>query len=199
MIDTIENLEALYGTPKAPSIRKVATKMVPIYRRWIERSRFCVLTTVGPDGTDGSPRGDDGPVVTEIDETTLAMPDWRGNDRIDSMRNIVLDPRLSLLFMINGSTNVVRVNGRGRVSVDADLLERFRRGKSLPRSVILIEIDEIYFQCSRALMRSRLWSAGDDSDDLPTPGDMLKAMTDGEVGGELYDAEWPDRARKSLW
>jgi len=199
MIDTIEKLEALYGTPKAPSTRKVATKMVPIYRRWIERSRFCVLTTVGPDGTDGSPRGDDGPVVTEIDDTTLAMPDWRGNDRLDSLRNIVRDPRVSLMFMIPGSTKVVRINGRGKVTADADMLEQFQRGSALPRSVILIEIDEIYFQCSRALMRSRLWSAGDDSDDLPTAGDILKAMTDGEVGGEDYDAEWPERARKSLW
>ncbi|MGI9389160.1 MAG: pyridoxamine 5'-phosphate oxidase family protein [Boseongicola sp.] len=199
MIDTIEKLEALYDTPNAMSIRKVASKMVPIYRRWIERSRFCVLTTVGPDGTDGSPRGDDGPVVVEIDETTLAMPDWRGNNRLDSLRNIVRDPRLSLMFMIHGSTSVVRINGHGRVSADADMLERFQRGTALPRCVILIDIDEIYFQCARALMRSRLWSGGDDSDALPTPGDMLKEMTDGEVGGANYDTEWPDRARKTLW
>ena len=199
MIETVEALEALYGTPKATSNRKVADKLVPVYRRWIERSRFCILTTVGPEGTDGSPRGDNGPVATEIDQTTLAIPDWRGNDRIDSLRNIVRDPRVSLMFMIPGSTNVVRVNGRGRISAEMELLQRFQRGGALPRSVILIDIGEVYFQCSRAFMRSRLWSTGDESDGLPTPGDMLKAMTDGEVGGENYDVEWPERARKSLW
>ena len=199
MIETVEQLEALYGTPKAPSTRKVASKMVPVYRRWIEQSRFCVLSTVGPEGTDGSPRGDDGPVVTEIDDTTLAMPDWRGNDRIDSLRNIVRDPRVSLMFMVPGSTNVIRINGRGKVSADAEVIARFQRGGALPRSVILIEISEIYFQCARALMRSRLWSAGDQSTDLPTAGDILKTMTDGDVGGDQYDAEWPQRARTTLW
>jgi PPOX class probable FMN-dependent enzyme len=199
MIDTIEKLEALYGTPTENATRKVANKMVPVYRRWIERSRFCILSTVGPEGTDASPRGDDGSVVTVIDAKTLAMPDWRGNDRIDSLRNIIRDPRLSLMFMVPGSTNVVRVNGRGRIAADTEMLERFQHGRALPRSVILIAIDEVYFQCSRALMRSRLWSVGDDSDDLPTPGDMLKAMTDGEVGGKVYDEEWPERARKSMW
>ena len=199
MIDTIEKLEALYGTPKETAVRKVATKMVPVYRRWVERSRFCILSTVGPEGTDASPRGDDGSVVTVIDAKTLAMPDWRGNDRIDSLRNIIRDPRLSLMFMVLGSTNVVRVNGRGKIVADAEMFERFQRGRALPRSVILIAIDEVYFQCSRAIMRSRLWSDDGDADGLPTPGDMLKAMTDGEVGGEIYDAQWPDRARKSLW
>lgn len=199
MIETIEKLEALYGTPKDASTRKVATEMVPIYRRWIEQSRFCVLSTVGPEGTDASPRGDDGSVVTVIDAKTLAMPDWRGNDRIDSLRNIIRDPRLSLMFMVPGSSSVVRVNGRGRISADAEMLERFQRGSALPRSVLLIAIEEVYFQCSRAIMRSRLWSVGDDTGDLPTPGEMLKAMTDGEVGGDAYDAEWPERARKSLW
>jgi PPOX class probable FMN-dependent enzyme len=199
MIETIEKLEALYGTPKDASTRKVATEMVPIYRRWIEQSRFCVLSTVGPEGTDASPRGDDGSVVTVIDAKTLAMPDWRGNDRIDSLRNIIRDPRLSLMFMVPGSSSVVRVNGRGRISADAEMMERFQRGSALPRSVLLIAIEEVYFQCSRAIMRSRLWSVGDGTGDLPTPGEMLNAMTDGEVGGDAYDAEWPERARKSLW
>lgn len=199
MIETIEALEALYGTPKAPSLRKVANRMVPVYRAWIARSRFCVLTTVGPEGTDGSPRGDDGAVVTEIDETTLAMPDWKGNDRMDSLRNIVRDPRVSLMFMVPGSMNVVRVNGRAHVTADEEMLARFERKGLRPRSVIVIGIGEIYFQCARALMRSRLWTSGDESEGLPTPGEMLKAMTEGEIGGADYDAAWPARAKDSLW
>jgi len=199
MIKTIEELEALYAKPGAASLRKVAHQMTPTYRRWIMASRFCVLTTVGPEGTDGSPRGDDGPVVTEIDETTLAMPDWRGNNRMDSLRNIVRDPRVSLMFMVPGSTSVVRVNGTARITADPQMLTRFERDGAHPRSVILIDITEIYFQCARAIMRARLWTAGDESDDLPTPGEILKENTAGEVGGAAYDAEWPERAKKSMW
>ena len=199
MIETIEELEALYGTPKDTSLRKVADRMVPVYRRWIEASRFCVLTTVGPEGTDGSPRGDDGPVVQELDERTLALPDWRGNDRIDSLRNIVRDARVSLMFMVPGSDNVVRVNGRAHLSADADLLARFERKGLRPRSVILVEIREVYFQCSRALLRSGLWRSGDQSERLPTPGEMLAELSSGEIGGATYDAEWPERARSSMW
>jgi len=199
MIQTIEELEALYGTPGQTSVRKVADRMVPVYREWIMRSRFCVLTTVGPEGTDGSPRGDEGPVVAEIDAQTLAMPDWRGNNRTDSLRNIVRDPRVSLMFMIPGSNNVVRINGQGHVTAEADMLSRFAKDGSRPRSVIVIKIDEIYFQCARALVRSRLWAAGDESKDLPSPGDMLKALTDGQEGGADYDEAWPKRAEKTLW
>ncbi len=199
MIESLEELHALYGTPTAPATRKTATQIVPVYRRWINRSRFCVLTTVGPEGTDGSPRGDEGPVVTEIDEKTLAMPDWRGNQRLDSLRNIVRDPRVSLMFMIPGCTNVVRINGRATLTADPDMRARFDRKGIQPTSVIVIAIDEIYFQCARALMRSRLWVAGDESQGLPSPGEMLKEMTGGQVGGATYDAEWPERAAKTMW
>ena len=199
MIESLDELHALYGTPTAPATRKTATQIVPVYRRWINRSRFCVLTTVGPEGTDGSPRGDEGPVVTEIDEKTLAMPDWRGNQRLDSLRNIVRDPRVSLMFMIPGCTNVVRINGRATLTADPDMRARFDRKGIQPTSVIVIAIDEIYFQCARALMRSRLWVVGDESQGLPSPGEMLKEMTGGQVGGATYDAEWPERAAKTMW
>ena len=198
-IETVDDLEALYGAPAAPAIRKVADRMVPVYRRWIMTSRFCILSTVGPEGSDGSPRGDDGPVVTELDDKTLAMPDWRGNNRMDSLRNIVRDGRVSLMFMVPGSDNVVRVNGTARLSVDPSMIARFERKGLIPRSVILISISEIYFQCSRALMRSGLWKAGDESADVPSAGEILAAVTEGEVGGTAYDAEWPERARKSMW
>jgi len=199
MITTLDELHSLYGTPGDTSMRKVADRLTPLYRKWTMRSRFCVLATVGPEGTDGSPRGDDGPVVTELDPRTLALPDWRGNDRIDSLRNIVLDPRVSLMFMVPGSTNVIRVNGRAHVSADADLLARFERYGKRPRSVIVIEIAEVYSQCARALIRSALWTSGDQSEGLPTAGQLLAEQTDGAVGGPEYDAEWPDRAAKTMW
>ncbi len=198
-VDTIETLEAIYnGTPSEASMIKVASQLTPLYRKWIMASRFCVLTTVGEAGTDGSPRGDIGPVVTELDPQTLAMPDWRGNNRLDSLRNIVSDGRVSLMFMVPGSSTVVRVNGRAYLSVDADLLGRFAVKGQHPKTVIVIKIAEVYTQCARAILRAGLW-AGDASDGLPSPGDILVEMSDGSFDGKTYDKEWPGRAIASLW
>lgn len=199
-VDTVEALEALY--PRAPgeaSLRKVARQMTPMYRKWITASRFCVLTTVGAQGTDGSPRGDDGPVVQELDPGTLLMPDWRGNNRLDSLRNIVEDGRISVMFMVPGSSTVVRVNGRAHLRDDTDLIARFEQNGRHPATVIVIEIAEIYTQCARAIMRAGIWARGDESADLPSPGDILAEMTSGEIDGAAYDAEWPERAYASMW
>jgi uncharacterized protein len=150
-IASVEELEHHYGTPRDAAILKVTPRLTPAYRAWIARSRLCILSTVGPEGTDASPRGDEGPVVAELDPATLALPDWRGNDRIDSLRNIVRDPRISVMFLVPGANNVVRVNGTARVTTDAALSARFARDGRHPRSVIVIAIAEIYSQCARAL------------------------------------------------
>lgn len=198
-ITTIEDLERHYGTPAPASLVKVARRMTPAYRTWIARSRLCILSTVGPEGTDASPRGDDGPVVREIDPGMLALPDWKGNNRIDSLRNIVRDPRVSLMFFVPGSDNVIRVNGRAQVTADTALCDSFARDGKSPRTVILVTIEEVYSQCARALMRARTWKDGDQSDGLPTIGDMLAEMSRGAIDGEAYDAEWPGRAAASMW
>jgi PPOX class probable FMN-dependent enzyme len=198
-LEAIEELEALYGQPGEASLVKVARRMTPVYRNWIMRARLCILTTVGPEGTDASPRGDDGPVVRELDPGTILLPDWRGNNRIDSLRNIIRDPRVSLMFLIAGSDNVVRLNGMARITADAELRDSFARDGKSPRSVIVIEIAEIYSQCARALMRAGIWHDGDQSAGLPTVGDMLSEMTKGRIDGASYDAEWPGRAARSLW
>ncbi|MEI4195452.1 pyridoxamine 5'-phosphate oxidase family protein [Roseovarius sp. E0-M6] len=197
-VEDIAELEAVYGAPGAPSLRKVATRLTPLYRKWIMTARFCVLTTVGPEGTDGSPRGEDGPVVTELDARTLAMPDWRGNNRMDSLRNIVTDGRVSLMFMVPGSNSVVRVNGRARVTMDEALRIRFADRVKPPKSVIVIDISEIYIQCARAPMRADLWHRND-SADLPTVGDILAEQTGGEEGGKTYDDAWQTRAAETMW
>lgn len=197
-IKDIASLEALYGEPAPASISKVAHRLTPLYRKWIMTSRFCVLSTVGVGGTDGSPRGDDGPVVAELDPRTLAMPDWRGNNRLDTLRNIVEDGRVSLMFMVPGSNTVVRLNGEARLTLDEELRHRFARGERLPNLVIVIRIGEIYTQCARAPVRAGLWKR-DDSVGLPTAGEILAEQTDGEQGGPEYDAAWPARAAKTLW
>ena len=196
-VTDVAELEAIYGAPGEASIVKVADHLTPLYRKWIMASRFCILSTVGPEGTDASPRGDDGPVVAELDAHTLAMPDWRGNNRMDSLRNIVRDGRVSVMFMVPGSNNVVRVNGAGRVRVDADVCGRFTENGRAPRSVILVEIAEVYSQCARALMRSGLW--GDvAAPDLPSVGALLAEAKEG-FDGASYDAEWGARAEKTMW
>ncbi len=198
-IESIAALEALYGQPGAASLRKVATRLTPKYREWIMASKLCILTTVGPEGVDGSPRGDDGPVVMELDPGTLAMPDWRGNNRLDSLRNIVRDPRVSLMFMVPGSNNVVRVNGMARLTADDALRARFEKRGIRPATVIVVEISEIYSQCARALMRAGTWSGEDQSVTLPTMGEILAEVSDGEEGGAQYDREWGARAAKTMW
>ena len=198
-IATIEELEEYYGTPAPSTLRKVTSRLTTEYRDWISRSRFCILTTVGPEGTDGSPRGDDGPVVTIWDDQTLAMPDWHGNNRIDSLRNIVRDGRVSLMFMIAGANNVIRINGKARLPADPQVLAQFERKGRQPRTVMVITIHEVYIQCARALMRSHLWTDGDQSAGLPTPGQIVAAITDGALGGESYDQHWPARAAKTMW
>jgi uncharacterized protein len=198
-IKNVAALESLYGQPGAAAMRKVARRMTPLYRQWIMASRLCVLSTVGPDGTDGSPRGDDGPVVMELDPGTLALPDWRGNNRMDSLRNIVSDWRVSLMFLVPGSNNVVRVNGTAIVTDDHDLRARFAKGDRVPATVIVVTIGEIYIQCARALLRAGTWVSDDQSGGVPTIGEILAEMTDGEEGGMAYDLAWDPRAAGTMW
>src|SRR6185369_5715043 len=158
VISTIEQLEAIYGFPNDASTVKVADRVTPPYRALIETSPFAALATSGPEGLDCSPRGDLAGFVRIHDDKTLMIPDRRGNNRVDSLRNIVRDPRVALLFLIPGSGSTLRVNGRAQVSADPDLLASFTMDGKAPRSVIVMSVDEIYFQCARAIVRSELWN-----------------------------------------
>lgn len=198
-ITDIAALQAAYGTPAAPALKKQTARLTPAYRGFIQASRFCVLSSVGPEGTDGSPRGDRGPVVTVEDDETLLMPDWQGNQRIDSLRNIVRDGRVSLYFMVPGSTISVRVNGTARLTADEALRSRFERDGKHPRTVIVIRVAEVYSQCARALQRSELWVAGDCSAGLPSVGQMLEEASKGEIDGAAYDRDRAGRAHLGWW
>ena len=198
-ITTLDDLHAQYGTPGTPAMAKVAPHITPAYRAFLDRSRFCILSTVGPEGTDGSPRGDEGPVVTVLDAQTDALPDWRGNDRIDSLRNILRDGRISLYFMIAGSTTSLRINGTAKLTADPDLRARFARNGISPRTVIVIKVVEIYSQCARALQRSALWTSGDQSAGLPTMGQMMQDASNGAVDGAAYDTDRAARAHLGMW
>ena len=200
-IETIEQLEAIYGQPGEAATIKVAHRITPSYRALIESSPFAILATCGEEGLDCSPRGDLPGFVRVQDDLTLIIPDRRGNNRIDSLRNLIRDPRAALLFLIPGSGTTLRVNGRARVSADPELLGSFSVEGKTPRSVIVMTVEEIYFQCARAIIRSHLWDPGRHVDlkTLPTPGEILAEMSKSRVGGEEYDKAWLERARKTMW
>jgi uncharacterized protein len=201
-ITDLAALEDLYQpAPNAASTVKEVDHLTPEYQRLIAASPLVALATVGPEGLDCSPRGDAGQAVAIADARTLLLPDRRGNNRIDSLRNIVRDPRVALLFFIPGSGTTMRVNGAASLHDDADLLARFAVDGAAPRCVIKIAVERAYFQCARAIVRSDFWNPAKFAAPatLPSAGDMLAALSAGAEGGAAYDAAWPQRARNTLW
>lgn len=199
-VTSVEELQALYGTPVEASIIKVMPFLTPEYRQMLQASPFVALATVGPEGLDCSPRGDAGKVIHIEDERTLMLPDWRGNNRIDSLANIVRDPRVALMFLIPGSNNAMRVNGKAIVTVDAEVTGRFVMDGRHPRSVVVITIEEVYPQCARALIRADLWNPDKHHDPkaLPTIGAMMQTIKE-TFDGAAYDRDWPGRAKITMW
>ena len=200
-ISTLDELEALYGAPAEAALVKVAERITPQYRQLIEASPFVAVATAGPEGLDCSPRGDLGGVMRIQDDATVLLPDWRGNNRIDTLRNIVRDGRVALLFLLPGIGTTVRLNGTAHVSAEPCLLESFATKGKLPRSVVVITVEQVYTQCARAVMRAALWSQEHHlaKGDVPSPGDILAAQTANRIDGGAYDAEWAERAKKTLW
>jgi PPOX class probable FMN-dependent enzyme len=201
VITTLEELEALYGQPAEASVVKEVDRVTPQYRALIEASPFAILATSGPEGLDCSPRGDRPGFIRVRDEQTVLVPDRRGNNRTDSLRNIIRDPRVALLFLIPGSGTTLRLNGRAVVSTEPELLASFAVDDKAPRSVVVITVEAVYFQCARAIVRSDLWNPDKHvaATCLPTPGQILDTLSESRVGGEAYDQAWSERARQTLW
>ena len=200
-VRTLAQLEALYDAPSPNSLAKEIDHLNAPYRALIEASPFFALATSGPDGLDCSPRGDAAGFVRVVDPKTLLVPDRRGNNRIDSLRNIVDEPRVALLFMIPGCSETLRVNGRAVISTDPKLTESFVVDGKVPRVVLVIAVERVYFQCAKALVRSKLWDAATwrDRTTLPSTGKILAAITDGKAGGEAHDREYPARIKATLY
>ncbi len=194
-------LEALYGQPAETSLRKEVDHVHPMYRTMIEASPFAVLATSGPDGLDVSPRGDAPGFVIVQDEHTLLVPDRRGNNRIDSLRNVLADPRVSLIFLIPGVGETLRVNGRATISADPALLQRFVVNGKAPATVLVVAVESVFFQCSKALVRSRLWdpAAQIERSRLPSTGTILSALTAAAIDAETYDQALPARVQANLY
>ena len=201
VITDAASLERLYGAPSEASIVKEVDHVHPIYRKLIEAAPFAILATTGPRGLDASPRGDGPGFVTVEDEKTLLLPDRRGNNRADSLRNIIGDPRVALLFLIPGVGETLRVNGRASISVEPALLRRFAVEGKEPRSVLVIAVDTVFFQCSRAVVRADLWNPAKHlaRSALPTTGAVLAALSNARIGGESYDRALPERVKATLY
>ena len=193
-------LDVLYAAPTDTSVAKEIDRLNAHYRTMIEAAPFCALASIGPEGLDASPRGDGPGFVRVLDDRTLALPDRRGNNRIDTLRNVVRDPRVALLFLIPGCNETLRVNGRASISTDPDLLASFAMDDKAPITVQVIAIDAVFFQCGRAVMRSGLWApdAHVDRSSLPSAGAMLRATSE-NFDADAYDRALPERQRATLY
>lgn len=200
-LTTIAQLEAVYGHPSGAAVAKEIDHVNPHYREFIEAAPFLALATSGPEGLDCTPRGDAPGFVRVQDEKTVLLPDRRGNNRIDTLRNIVTDPRVALLFLIPGIGETLRVNGRATISVEPALLESFAVQGKPPRSVLVVTVESVYFQCQKALMRSKLWDPEMriPRSALPSTGAMVQALSKGAIDGETYDKEYPERLRQTIY
>jgi uncharacterized protein len=201
IITSVDQLERIYGEPYGPSIAKEADRVTAHYRAFIEAAPFFALASGGPDGFDCSPRGDAPGFVRVHDERTLLVPDRQGNNRIDTLRNILTEPRVALLFLIPGCGETIRVNGRAEISTDPALAQSFIVNGKVPRAVIIVTVDRVYFQCAKAIVRSKLWDASRhvDRKSLPSAGTILADLTGGKIGGEAHDRAAPARLEATLY
>jgi PPOX class probable FMN-dependent enzyme len=201
VLRSVEELEELYGRPKGGAVFKEIPFLNAHYRAFIEASPFVVFASAGPGGLDCSPKGDAPGFVRVLDKSTLAIPDRPGNNRIDTLRDLVVDPRLALLFLVPSRSETLRVNGRAVVSTDAELLASFAVGGKAPRSVIRVTVESAYVHCAKAFMRSKLWerAANGERPDLPSMGEMMALLSQNSVDAAAYDRDAPERLKATLY
>jgi uncharacterized protein len=201
LVKTMEQLEALYGEKMPTSVVKEIDHISDGYRKLIEAAPFVTIATSGPEGLDCSPKGDAPGFVKILDDRTLAIPDRPGNNRLDGFRNIVRDPRVALLFLIPGVGETLRVNGRAEISIKPELMAAFSVNGKLPRAVMIVHIETIYFHCSKAIVRSKLWNEETkiDRKSLPSTGTIIAELSHGRLGGEVYDREAPEKIKAQLY
>ncbi|WP_050464155.1 pyridoxamine 5'-phosphate oxidase family protein [Herbaspirillum autotrophicum] len=200
-ITTHSALQAMFDAPAGASLAKELDHIDDNYRQWIAASPFLALATAGPQGLDCSPRGDPAGFVDVVDAKTVIIPERRGNNRIDSLRNLIENPQLALLFLIPGQGETLRINGRARISADPALLQRYAIAGKLPKLVLIVTVEAAFFQCSRAVVRAGLWNpaAQIKPGSLPTPGQILSAATNAGIDGAAYDQALPERVKSSLY
>jgi hypothetical protein len=201
IITSLDQLKGIYGDVAAGSLAKETDRITAQYRKLIEAAPFCALASAGEAGLDCSPRGDPAGFVRVEDEHTLLIPDRRGNNRIDTLRNILHDPRVALLFLIPGCNETIRVMGRAAISINPALTQQFLMEGKAPRSVIVVAVDQVFYQCAKAIVRSKLWDVSRhvDRKTLPTPGSILADLTQGKLGGAEHDRTAPERLKATIY
>lgn len=201
IVKDLKTLEEIYGQPAEPSVLKEVDFIHPLYRPYIEATPFVALATYSADGMDVSPRGDEPGFIHIEDDHTLLLPDRRGNNRIDSMRNLLINPAIALLVLVPGINETSRINGHAEILIDEETLARFKYNNALPRSVLRIHVERVFFQCGRALIRSGLWENKylADKSTIPAPGQILKSISHQQFDGDKYDAQLPERIMKTLY
>jgi hypothetical protein len=201
VVTTIEELEAIYGEKVPAAVTKEVDHLTPLHREYVEASPFVVIASAGDEGLDCSPRGDPAGFVRIADDRTLLIPDRRGNNRVDTLRNIVEDGRIALLFLVPGIGVTLRVNGTAVLSTDEDLRASFTTQGKVPATVIVVTTRSVYTQCPKALIRGRLWDVEQhrDPSELPTVGQVMEQITAGAFDGAAYDAGYPERVRQTIY
>jgi PPOX class probable FMN-dependent enzyme len=201
IVTSLDQLKGIYGDVAPGSLAKETDHVTEPYRKLIEAAPFCALASVGTSGLDCSPRGDPAGFVRIEDEHTILIPDRRGNNRIDTLRNILVDPRIALLFLIPGCNETIRVMGRASISIDPALTSQFMMEGKAPRSVIVVKVEQVFYQCAKAIVRSKLWDASRhvDRKTLPTPGVILADLTQGRLGGPEHDRTAPERMKATIY
>jgi PPOX class probable FMN-dependent enzyme len=201
LVTTMDQLEAMYGEVYPPARVKEIDHVNAHYRAFIEAAPFFALATGGPDGLDCSPRGDPAGFVRVHDEKTLLIPDRRGNNRIDSLRNLIHDPRVALLFLIPGCGETIRVIGRTQICTDPELCKTFVMEGKTPRCVLVVSVERVFYQCPKAIVRSKLWDPATQVErkSLPSSGTILAGISDGKVGGPEHDRAYPQRIKETIY
>lgn len=200
LITSEAELDQIYGPSPEAAIVKEIDHISDHYRAFIEASPFVIVATSGPEGLDCSPRGDPKGFVRVADRKTLMIPDRRGNNRVDSLRNIVRDPRVALLFLVPGVGETMRVNGTAQLSRDPELCKSFEMQGKVPACVIVVTAQRVYPQCQKALVRSKLWDPAQQikRSELPSVGQMIQAIK-ADFDGKSYDANYPERLKQTIY
>ena len=199
-ITTPGQLLALYGAPHPRFVAKVADRLEATARAFIAASPWCVLATCGRRGAHATPRGDAPGFVVPLDDHTLAIPDRRGNNRLDGFHDILENPAVGLLFVVPGAGETLRVNGTARLTADPALCGRFAVQGKAPAAVLLVTVREVYAHCAKSVMRSRLWGDRARPAGLPSNGEMIAAHTaGGAIDPAAYEAEYQARIKAQLY
>ena len=198
-VATLDQLAAIYDPPRELVLKKVIPQLEPKALAFIAASPFAILATTGPQGVHATPRGDAPGFIRPLDDRTLALPDRRGNNRLDALRDIIANPAVALLFFVPGAGEALRVNGRARITADPELRESFTVQGKVPATVVLVTVEEVYMQCAKAISRSRLWGERARPAAVPSMGELIAAHTRGLVDPKTYDAEAPQRLIDTMY